>query len=682
MNNTDPESTVPPAGPGDVGAGLRPAEDGAGEVRGGSIDTMFLEDRRYPPDPEFAAQANAQPELYELDMEELWAREAQRITWFERWTTLLEWEPPYAKWYLGGKLNVCFNCVDRHVEAGRGGKVAYHWEGEPEGDRRDLTYADLQGEVVRFANALRELGVRKGTKVAIYMGMVPELAIAMLACTRLGAPHTVVFGGFSADSLSDRINDMGCTVLVTQDEAWRRGSKVPLKQIADEALDNTPGIETVVVLRRTGGDVPMRDGRDRFWDEVVEGKPDDPESCPPEPMDSEDLLFLMYTSGTTAKPKGIAHTTGGYLVGIAATHHYIFDVKRDDDVYWCAADIGWITGHSYIVYGPLANGSTSVIYEGTPDYPDKDRWWDIVERYGVTILYTAPTAIRAHMKWGPDHAAKHDLSSLRLLGSVGEPINPEAWMWYREHVGGNRTPVVDTWWQTETGMILITPLPGLTTTKPGSATKPFPGVDAAVFDEQGNEVGPGGGGYLVLRKPWPAMLRGIYGDEKRYVQTYWSKYPGVYFAGDGARIDEDGDFWLLGRVDDVMNVSGHRISTIEIESALVDHPSVAEAAVCGRIDSQTGQAIVAFVTLKGGEEGTEERLAELRDHVGHKIGPIAKPANIVFTPELPKTRSGKIMRRLLRDVAENRPLGDTTTLADPAVVEEIRERGTTEGREE
>jgi acetyl-CoA synthetase len=652
------------------------------DTRQQAIETMFEEVRRYPPDPDFAAQANAQPDLYELDYEELWAREAERITWFEPWTTLLDWQPPYAKWYLGGKLNVCFNCVDRHVEAGRGGKVAYHWEGEPDGDRRELTYADLQAEVVRLANGLKELGVGKGTKVAIYMGMVPELAVAMLACTRLGAPHTVVFGGFSADSLSDRINDMGCTVLVTQDEAWRRGAKVPLKQIADEALGNAPGIEQAVVLRRTGGEVPMQDGRDRYWHELVEGKPDDPASCPPEPMDSEDLLFLMYTSGTTAKPKGIAHTTGGYLVGTATTHHYIFDLKRDDDVYWCAADIGWITGHSYIVYGPLANGTTSVIYEGTPDFPDKDRWWDIAERYGVTILYTAPTAIRAHMKWGPEHAQKHDLSSLRLLGSVGEPINPEAWMWYREHIGGGRTPVVDTWWQTETGMVLITPLPGITTLKPGSATKPFPGVDAAIFDEQGNEVGPGGGGYLVLRKPWPAMLRGIYGDHERYVETYWSKYPDVYFAGDGARVDEDGDFWLLGRVDDVMNVSGHRISTIEVESALVDHPSVAEAAVCGRMDAQTGQAIVAFVTLKGGEDGSEERLAELRDHVGHKIGPIAKPANIVFTPELPKTRSGKIMRRLLRDVAENRPLGDTTTLADPAVVEEIRERGTTERSEE
>jgi acetyl-CoA synthetase len=651
------------------------------DTRGQTIETMFLEERRYPPDPEFAAQANAQQDLYERGFEELWTKEAERVTWFEPWTTLLEWEPPYAKWYVGGRLNVCFNCVDRHVETGDGGKVAYYWEGEPDGDRREITFADLQDEVVRFANGLKELGVEKGTPVGIYMGMVPELPVAMLACARLGAPHTVVFGGFSAEALGDRLRDMECRVLITQDEAWRRGTTVPLKQNADEALRSSPTVERCVVLRRTRGDVPMRDGRDVAWGDLVEGKPEDPESCPPEPMDSEELLYLLYTSGTTAKPKGIAHTTGGYLVGVAATHHYIFDVKPDS-VYWCAADVGWVTGHSYIVYGPLANGTTGVMYEGTPDYPDKDRWWEIVERYKVDILYTAPTAIRSHMKWGPEYAAKHDLSSLRLLGSVGEPINPEAWVWYREHIGGDRTPVVDTWWQTETGMILITPLPGLTTLKPGSATKPFPGVDAAVFDEQGNEVGPGGGGYLVLRKPWPAMLRGIYKDHDRYVETYWSKYPGVYFAGDGARIDEDGDFWLLGRVDDVMNVSGHRISTIEVESALVDHPTVAEAAVCGRMDPQTGQAIVAFVTLKGGDEGSEEHLAELREHVGKKIGPIAKPANIVFTPELPKTRSGKIMRRLLRDVAENRPLGDTTTLADPAVVEEIRERGTAEASEE
>ncbi len=640
-----------------------------------AIETVFLEERRYEPSPEFAAQANAQPEIYERDFEEFWETEGRnRVTWFEPFSELLEWKPPYAKWYLGGKLNVCFNCVDRHVEAGNGGTVAYYWEGEPEGDRREITFAGLQEEVVRFANGLKKLGVQKGTPVAIYMGMVPELPIAMLACTRIGAPHTVVFGGFSADSLSGRINDMECEFLITQDEGWRNGGKVPLKANADEALQQSPTVKHSVVLRRTGEGPQMHEGRDVWWHELVDGESDDPTSCPCEPMDSEDLLYLLYTSGTTAKPKGIAHTTAGYLVGVAATHHYIFDVKPDS-VYWCAADVGWVTGHSYIVYGPLCNGTTGVLYEGVPNYPDKDRWWAIIERYKVDILYTAPTAIRSHMKWGPEHAQKHDLSSLRLLGTVGEPINPEAWVWYREHIGSDRTPVVDTWWQTETGMILITPLPGITTLKPGSATKPFPGVDAAVYDEQGNEVGPGGGGYLVLRRPWPAMLRGIYKDDERYRETYWSKYPDTYFAGDGARIDEDGDFWLLGRVDDVMNVSGHRISTIEVESALVDHPSVAEAAVCGRMDSQTGQAIVAFVTLKGSEEGSEERLAELRDHVGTKIGPIAKPANIVFTPELPKTRSGKIMRRLLRDVAENRPLGDTTTLADPAVVEEIRERG-------
>jgi acetyl-CoA synthetase len=647
-----------------------------------AIETILAEERRYPPPPDFAAQANAQPEIYERPFEELWESEArERVSWFREWDRLLEWELPYAKWYVGAELNVCFNCVDRHVEAGRGAEVAFHWEGEPKGERRAISYADLQREVVQFANALRAQGVGKGTKVAIYMGMVPELPVAMLACTRLGAPHTVVFGGFSADSLSGRINDMGCEVLITQDEAWRRGSRVPLKRTADEALESCPGVHSVVVSRRTGGDVPMAAGRDHWWDELAADESDDPASCPCLPVDSEHLLFLMYTSGTTAQPKGIAHTTGGYLVGAAATHSYVFDLKRDEDVYWCAADIGWITGHSYIVYGPLCNGATSVIYEGTPDYPDKDRWWSIVERYGVTILYTAPTAIRAHMKWGPEYAERHDLSSLRLLGSVGEPINPEAWIWYRDHIGGGRTPVVDTWWQTETGMIMITPLPGVTTTKPGCATKPFPGVDAAVVDESGNEVGPGGGGYLVLRRPWPAMLRGIYGDHERYLQTYWSRFPGMYFAGDGARIDEDGDFWLLGRVDDVMNVSGHRISTIEVESALVDHPEVAEAAVCGRNDAATGQAIVAYVTLKGGHEGSVEKLDELRNHVAQKIGPIAKPANIVFTPELPKTRSGKIMRRLLRDVAENRTLGDTTTLADPAVVDELKQRAVAETSE-
>jgi acetyl-CoA synthetase len=647
-----------------------------------TIDTMLLEERRYPPDPEFARQANAQPEIYERDWEELWEAEGRtRVTWFEPFTKLYDWDPPYAKWYLGGKLNVCFNAVDRHVEAGNGDRVAYYWEGEPEDERRAITFADLQRETVRLANALRELGVRKGTPVGIYMGMVPQLPIAMLACARIGAPHTVVFGGFSAESLSDRLNDMECELLITQDEGWRAGKKVPLKQNADDAVANSPSVEKVVVHRRTGDDVAFDPARDLWWDELVADKDDDAASCPCEPMDAEDLLYLLYTSGTTAKPKGIVHTTAGYLVGVATTHHYIFDVKPDS-IYWCAADVGWVTGHSYIVYGPLTNGTTGVLYEGVPNYPNPERWWEIIERYKVDILYTAPTAIRSHMKWGPEHAEKHDLSSLRLLGSVGEPINPEAWVWYREHIGGDRTPVVDTWWQTETGMILITPLPGVTTTKPGSATKPFPGVDAAVFDEIGQEVGPGGGGYLVLRRPWPAMLRGIYKDDERYRETYWSKYGDVYFAGDGARIDEDGDFWLLGRVDDVMNVSGHRISTIEVESALVDHKRVAEAAVCGRFDERTGQAIVAYVTLKGGDAGSLEMLEELRSHVGTKIGPIAKPANIVFTPELPKTRSGKIMRRLLRDVAENRTLGDTTTLADPAVVEEIKERATTESRED
>jgi acetyl-CoA synthetase len=502
------------------------------------------------------------------------------------------------------------------------------------------------------------------------MPMIPEAPAAMLACARIGAPHSVVFGGFSPEAVKDRINDCEAKVLVTADHSLRRGKPGPMKEAVDGVLGECPSIEKVVVVRRTGGDIPWTEGRDVWWHEAVAAASPD---CPAEPFDAEQMLFLLYTSGTTAKPKGIVHTTGGYLVGVATTHHYIFDLKPAEDVYWCAADIGWITGHSYIVYGPLCNLATSVLYEGTPDFPDKDRWWDIVARYGVTILYTAPTAIRSHMKWGPEHAAKHDLTTLRLLGSVGEPINPEAWIWYHQHVGGERCPIVDTWWQTETGMILITPLPGVTTTKPGSATKPFPGVAAAVLNEQGERVEQGGG-YLALDRPWPAMLRGIFGDDERYRMTYWERFPGLYFAGDGARIDDEGDFWLLGRVDDVMNVSGHRISTIEVESALVDHPSVAEAAVCGRADATTGQAIVAFVTLKGGLDGSVEMLEELRNHVARKIGPIAKPANVVFTPELPKTRSGKIMRRLLRDVAEHRPLGDTTTLADPAVVSEIAER--------
>ncbi len=648
---------------------------------GHAIETLQVEERRYKPDPEFSKQANAKPDIYKQGFDEFWIEEARRVTFFEPWTKLYEWKPPYAKWYLGGKLNVCYNCVDRHVESGLKDKVAYYWEGEPEDDRREITFGELQKEVVRFANGLTKLGVKKGTHVGIYMGMIPELPIAMLACTRIGAPFTVVFGGFSAEALAGRLNDMQCELLITQDEGWRRGNKVPLKSNADAALDESPSVNRCLVVRRTG-EAKMLPGRDVWAHDVLEGLSDDPKTSPCEPMDSEDLLYLLYTSGTTARPKGIIHTTAGYLVGVSATHHYIFDVKPKS-VYWCAADIGWVTGHSYIVFAPLANATTGIIYEGTPDFPDKDRWWKIVERYKPDILYTAPTTIRTHMKWGHEYAQMHDLSSLRLLGTVGEPINPEAWVWYREHIGSNKTPVVDTWWQTETGMILITPLPGITTLKPGSATKPFPTVDAAVYDNQGETVPPGGGGYLVIRKPWPAMLRGIFGDPERYQQTYWSRWKDTYFVGDGARVDEDGDFWLLGRVDDVMNVSGHRISTIEVESALVSHSAVAEAAVAGRNDAQTGQAIVAFVTLKGGQDGSPQMLKELRDHVGKVIGKFAAPANIVFTPELPKTRSGKIMRRLLRDVSENRPLGDTTTLADPAVVAEIARRGKEEaGKEE
>ena len=646
-----------------------------------TIETHFVEERRYPPPPEFAAQANAQPEIYERDFEEFWETEGrERVSWFEPFKQLYEWELPYAKWYLGGKLNVSYNCVDRHVEEGRGERVAYHWEGEP-GDTRDdhLRRPPARGRPLR-ERAQGARCRRRGRRSRSTWGW-SRSSRSRCSRARGSARRTRSSSAASRPIRSPTARTTwAARCLITQDEAWRRGSTVPLKRTADEAMAAAPGIKRALVVRRTGNEVPMQEGRDVWLHELDVS--DDPASCPPEPMDAEDLLFLMYTSGTTAKPKGIAHTTAGYLVGVASTHRYIFDLKPETDVYWCAADIGWITGHSYIVYGPLCNGATSVLYEGTPDFPDKDRWWSIVERYGVTILYTAPTAIRAHMKWGPEHAQAHDLTSLRLLGSVGEPINPEAWMWYREHVGGDRCPVVDTWWQTETGMVLITPLPGVTTTKPGSATKPFPGVDVGVFNEAGEEVGPGGGGYLVLKRPWPAMTRGIFGDDARFRETYWSKYPGVYFAGDGARIDEDGDFWLLGRVDDVMNVSGHRISTIEVESALVDHPRVAEAAVCGRADSLTGQAIVAYVTLKGGDEGSVEMLEELRSHVAARIGAIAKPANIVFTPELPKTRSGKIMRRLLRDVAENRPLGDTTTLADPTVVNEISQRATADASDE
>jgi acetyl-CoA synthetase len=570
------------------------------------------------------------------------------------------------------------NCLDRHVDAGGGDKVAYHWEGEP-GDTRTITYEQLRDEVARFANALKSIGVRRGDRVNIYMGMVPELPVAMLACARLGAAHSVVFGGFSADALRDRINDAEAKVLITQDEGWRAGKVVPLKKNADDAVSDTPTIEKVVVLRRTGNDVPWTDDRDVWWHDLVEGRSAD---CPPEAMDAEDLLYLLYTSGTTAKPKGIMHTTGGYLTGVSTTHRLVFDLHPDTDVYWCAADIGWVTGHSYIVYGPLANHATSILYEGAPNFPDKDRWWEIVEKYKVTILYTAPTAIRTFMKWGTDWPEKHDLSSLRLLGSVGEPINPEAWIWYQTNIGGGRCPVVDTWWQTETGMIMVTPLPGAIATKPGSATFPFPGVDADIVDNDGNSVGIPGGGYLVLRKPWPAMLRGIYGDPERYTETYWSRFEGRYFAGDGAKRDEDGYFWLLGRVDDVMNISGHRISTTEVESALVDHSDVAEAAVIGKVDETTGQQIVAFVTLKGNVEAADDTTEVLREHVARKIGKLARPTTIIFTPDLPKTRSGKIMRRLLKDVAEERELGDVTTLADPAIVEEIRDKAAARPQEE
>jgi acetyl-CoA synthetase len=636
-------------------------------------DRLFAEDRTFPPPAGFTARANVHDRsLHEeaaADVEAFWARQAEALDWSRPWDTILEWDLPFARWFVGGTLNVSYNCVDRHVLAGKGARVAFHWEGEP-GDTRTVTYAELLDQVQRCANVLRGLGVERGDRVCIYMPMIPEVVVAMLACTRIGAAHSVVFGGFSADALRDRINDAEAKVLVTADAGWRRGKASLLKPNADGALAGCPSVTGVLVVNRCDTLPDMVEGRDWWWHDVI---PAAEPTCPPEAMGAEDLLYLLYTSGTTAKPKGIMHTTGGYLTQVAFTHRYVFDLHAEDDVYWCAADVGWVTGHSYIVYGPLANGATSVLYEGTPDHPGRDRWWSIIERYGVTILYCAPTAIRTFMKWGTEEPAGHDLSSLRVLGSVGEPINPEAWMWYAQHIGGGRCPIVDTWWQTETGGIMVSPLPGLTTTKPGSATFALPGIAAEVVDDAG-QVLEVGAGYLTVAQPWPSMLRGIYRNPERYKETYWSRFPGRYFAGDGARLDEDGYLWFLGRVDDVMNVSGHRVSTTEVESALVDHPSVAEAAVVGARDDTTGQAIIAFVTLKGGQEPTDERGQELRRHVATRIGAIARPKTLVFTDDLPKTRSGKIMRRLLRDVAEGRVLGDTTTLADPAVVEEIARR--------
>ena len=637
---------------------------------GETISDLGHEARKFPPSREFAAAAHvSDTSLHDegrRDYQAYWARHAKELLdWATPWHTVCEWKLPYAKWFLGGSLNVSYNCLDRHVLAGRGSKVAFHWEGEP-GDTRTVTYAELLDETQRFANVLMSLGVRKGDRVNIYLPMIPEAAVAMLACARIGAAHSVVFGGFSAQALADRINDASAKVLITADGGWRRGEVFPLKPQADEAVANAPTIEHVVVVRRGGNPVAMTAGRDHWYHEMMATAA---AVCPAEPMDAEHLLFLLYTSGTTGKPKGIMHSTGGYLTQVATTFKYVFDHKPED-VFWCTADVGWVTGHSYIVYGPLANGATQVMYEGVPNFPANDRIWSLIEKYKVTIFYTAPTAIRTYMKWGTQEPAKHDLTSLRLIGSVGEPINPEAWMWYHEHIGSGRCPVVDTWWQTETGGMMISPLPGATVTKPGSATHPLPGIGAEVVDETGKRV-ERGGGYLTLTQPWPGMLRGIWGDAERYQQTYWSRFEGRYFAGDGAKLDEDGYLWLLGRVDDVMNVSGHRISTTEVESALVSHPSVAEAAVVGANDATTGQAIIAYVTLRGGEQVDEK---VLREHVAKEIGAIAKPKTIYFTPDLPKTRSGKIMRRLLRDVAEGRNLGDTTTLADVSVVNELQRR--------
>lgn len=640
-----------------------------------AIDALLQESRSFVPSDEFARQANVNDAgVYEQaaqDYEGFWAQQAAALDWFRTWDKVLEWSPPYAKWFVGGKLNACYNCVDRHARTWRRNKAALIWEGEP-GEERVLTYGDLHREVQKFANVLKSLGIEKGDRVCIYMPLVPEVVIAMLACARVGAPHSVVFGGFSAESLQDRINDAQAKVLVTADGGWRRGTIVPLKRSADEALKNCPSIEKVVVLRRMGSDLDthMKEGRDFYWNDLMD---DVPLTCEAEPMDSEDLLYLLYTSGSTGKPKGIMHTTGGYMTQVAATTKWVFDLK-EEDVYWCTADVGWVTGHSYLVYGPLANGATCVLYEGAPDYPDRDRFWAIVEKYRVNILYTAPTAIRAFMKWGDHYPQRHDLSSLRLLGTVGEPINPEAWMWYHEYIGGGRCPIVDTWWQTETGAILITPLPGVVATKPGSATKAFPGIFPEILDAEGQPVGKNRGGYLVMTRPWPSMTRGLYGDPERFVQTYWSKYEGIYFTGDGAKQDEDGYFWLLGRVDDVINVAGHRLSTMEVESALVDHPAVAEAAAIGKTHELKGQAVAVFVTIREGFHTNDELKADLKEHVVKKIGAIARPDDIIFSADLPKTRSGKIMRRLLRDVAEGRALGDTTTLADPAVVQALKEK--------
>ncbi len=635
---------------------------------------LLREDRTFPPSEAFRAQALVRDEaIYEeaaRDPEAFWAKFASELEWSTPWTQVLDWQPPHAQWFVGGKLNASVNCVDRHARGPRRNKAAIIWEGEP-GDRRTLTYHDLYREVSQFANVLKSLGVKKGDRVALYLPLIPELAIAMLACARIGAVHSVVFGGFSAESLRDRINDSLCKVLVTADGGYRRGQVVPLKQMADEALEGTPSIESVVIVQRGEQAMKMvhvKEGRDHWYHRLMQ---DASAKCEPEPMDAEDMLYILYTSGTTGKPKGSVHTTGGYLTGTYATTKLVFDMK-DEDVYWCTADIGWVTGHSYVVYGPLANGATVLMYEGAPDWPQKDRFWSLIEKYGVTILYTAPTAIRAFMRWGTDWPAKHDLTSLRLLGSVGEPINPEAWVWYYKFIGGERCPVVDTWWQTETGAIMITPLPGVVTTRPGSASRPFPGISAEIRNEKGETVEVGGG-LLAITRPWPSMLRGIYGDPDRYARQYWHKWGlGVYVTGDGAKLDAEGNFWLLGRVDDVLNVAGHRIGTMEVESALVDHPSVAEAAVVGKPHEIKGQSIAAFVTLKEGIFGTRAHLEELREHVGRKIGAIAKPDDIIFTADLPKTRSGKIMRRLLRDIAEGKAVGDTTTLADPSVMAKLK----------